>query len=310
MSQSISVSALHGDHEQPLALSVRLTYLAGVVLPFVGFVLAIVLLWGYGFTWLHLGLLLGTLIPTALGVTIGYHRLFTHRSFEAPRPVRAVLAILGAMALEGPVIKWAAQHRSHHQHSDAPGDPHSPHLHEGDGLLAMLRGLWHAHVGWIFSPDPPGLYRYAQDLLADRLLRVITTLYPLWIVLSLLIPAAIAGLITQSWTGAFLGFLWGGAARVFLVHHITWSINSVCHFWGSQPFRSHDHSRNNLLFGFLAMGEGWHNNHHAFPTSARHGLAWWQFDLSYYIIRAMAWVGLATKVKVPTPDTIAAKRNA
>ncbi len=174
----------------------------------------------------------------------------------------------------------------------------------------MVRGMWHAHMGWLFRPHPPGLARYVNDLRKDRLVRSMSKLFPLWVLVGLLIPAALGGLFTLSWMGVLLGFIWGGLVRIFLVHHVTWSINSVCHIWGTRPFDTHDESRNNAIFGVLAFGEGWHNNHHAFPTSARHGLRWWQLDVTYMIIRGMALVGLARDIRVPSPDRIAAKRIA
>jgi stearoyl-CoA desaturase (delta-9 desaturase) len=284
----------------------RLVNLVAVVLPFAGFGLAIALLWGWGFSWVHLGLLLGMYLLTALGITVGYHRLFTHRSFETSAVVRFVLAVLGSMAVQGSLRKWVALHRRHHQHSDEPGDPHSPHLH-GRGIPGLLRGLWHAHLGWVFKADPPDLDRYVKDLRQSRLLRVASALFPLWVVLGLLLPALLGGLITWSWGGVLLGLVWGGLARIFLVHHVTWSVNSVCHLWGGQPFQvGADQSRNNFLFGVLALGEGWHNNHHAFPTSARHGLRWWQIDVSYWLIRVLAWLRLAWKVKLPEHQVLAA----
>ena len=289
-----------------VSFGTRAAMCLGVVLPFAGLVAAALLLWGWGFSWVHLGLLLGMGAVTSMGVTVGYHRLFTHRSFETNRVVKCMLAIFGAMAVEGSVIKWAATHRVHHRRSDRPGDPHSPHDH-GNGLWNTLRGLWHAHVGWIFDPDPQNLYGQAADLLGDRLVRTVSNLWGLWAVLGLLLPAALGALITRSWSGALLGFLWGGLARIFLVHHITWSINSVCHVWGTRPFRIPDESRNNFVFGVLGLGEGWHNNHHAFPTSARHGLRWWQFDASYLLIRTMERVGLAWNVRVPSDAAIRAK---
>jgi stearoyl-CoA desaturase (delta-9 desaturase) len=163
----------------------------------------------------------------------------------------------------------------------------------------MLRGLWHAHVGWVFRPDPPNLSRYVKDLRQSGLLRMASALFPLWVAIGLLLPAALGGLLTGGWMGALLGLLWGGLARIFLVHHVTWSVNSVCHLWGHRPFRTNDYSRNNFLFGILALGEGWHNNHHAFPTSARHGLRWWQIDVSYWVIRALALLRLAWSVGLP-----------
>lgn len=269
-----------------------------VVLPFLGLLTAIGLWWGRGFTWTELSLFLGMYLATGLGVTVGYHRLFTHRSFETVRPIKFVLAVLGSMSIEGPLLRWAAVHRRHHQNSDGAEDPHSPNGF-GGGVRGVLAGWWHAHIGWMFADPPPNLGRYVADLQADKLLRIISRLFPLWVVLGLMIPTILGALMTGTWTGAVLGFIWGGLVRTFFVHHATWSINSVCHLWGWRPFRTRDHSRNNLLFGVLGLGEGWHNNHHAFPSSARHGLKWWEFDLSYLVIRALELIGLAWRVRLP-----------
>ena len=285
----------------------RTATLLAIVVPMLGLVTAVVLLWGVGFSWVHLVLLVGGYIATGLGITVGYHRLFTHRSFEAGPVLTAVLGILGSMAVEGSILHWVSIHRRHHQHSDLEDDPHSPHTH-GDGFLSALRGLYHAHVGWCFEPNPPAMHRYVPDLEADPLVRRLNALFPLWVALGLLIPAAIAFAVTGTWLGAALGLIWGGLVRIFVVHHITWSINSACHLWGSRPFVTHDHSRNNVVFGVLGLGEGWHNNHHAFPTSARHGLKWWQFDLSYLVILGLKRLGLARKVRVPGRERIDAKR--
>ena len=171
----------------------------------------------------------------------------------------------------------------------------------------MIAGLWHAHVGWVFKADLPGMSRYVADLSADKVLRRISALFPLWLALGLLIPTVLGGLLTMTWMGALFGFIWGGLARIFLVHHVTWSVNSICHIWGTRPFATHDQSRNNPVVGILAMGEGWHNAHHAFPNSARHGLRWWEPDISYGVIHAMSKLGLAWKVKIPTPEAMAAK---
>jgi stearoyl-CoA desaturase (delta-9 desaturase) len=295
------------DKHAPISLGVKITNICAVVIPFVGLVGTIVALWGWGFTWTHLFVMLAMYLGTGFGVTIGYHRLFTHKSFETSRVMQAIFAVLGSMAVEGPVFKWVAQHRMHHQHSDEEHDPHSPHLH-GHGFVGLIKGLWHSHVGWLFVKDYCNLSKYIPDLMASRALTWISKTFTVWVVIGLLLPTVLCGLFTVSWYGALLGFIWGGLARIFLVHHITWSINSVCHLWGSQDYRSHDESRNNVVFGVLAMGEGWHNNHHAFPTSARHGLAWWQIDVSYYVIRAMEVVGLAWKVRVPAPAALEAKR--
>jgi stearoyl-CoA desaturase (delta-9 desaturase) len=295
------------EDSEPLTPLARIANLSAIVLPIAGLVAAMLLSWGWGFSWTALGLLLGMYLLTGLGITVGYHRLFTHRAFETSRILKATFAILGSMAVQGPVLHWVAVHRRHHQHSDKDGDPHSPNRH-GRGVLGVFRGLIHAHVGWIFQPLTPHLMRYVGDLRQSKMIRVISALFPVWVLAGLAIPTLLGGLITLSWSGAFLGFVWGGLVRIFLVHHVTWSVNSVCHFWGSRPYRTGDHSRNNLLFGILALGEGWHNNHHAFPTSARHGLRWWQFDASYYVIRALAAMKLAWGVKLPTTGLLTAKQ--
>jgi stearoyl-CoA desaturase (delta-9 desaturase) len=285
---------------EPVSLAARVGTLAAVVLPLAGFAAAAGSVWGWGFGWVELGLLVGMYLATALGITVGFHRLFTHRSFETTPAVRFVLAALGSMAVQGSVLRWVAFHRRHHQHSDTPDDPHTPHGH-GGGLWGVVRGFWHAHIGWAFQPDAVGLDRYVADLRRLTSVRVASALFPLWIVLGLAVPAVLGGVLTGTWSGAWLGLLWGGLARVFLVHHVTWSVNSVCHLWGRRPYPERDHSRNNVVFGILGLGEGWHNNHHAFPTSARHGLRWWQVDVSYYVIRLLAAAGLAWKVRLPAP---------
>ncbi len=279
-----------------------------VALPLLGLGAAAVFLWGWGFGWTDMGVLIGMYVLTALGITVGFHRLFTHRSFETYRGVQLVLGVLGSMAVEGPLLKWVALHRRHHQHSDRPGDPHSPHL-AGSGILGVLRGFWHAHLGWVFQADPPDLDRYVRDLHQSRLLRAVSALFLAWMVFGLLLPGVLGGVITLTWMGAWTGLAWGGLVRVFLVHHVTWSVNSVCHLWGFRPYRSGDHSRDNYLFGVLALGEGFHNTHHAFPTSARHGLRWWQPDVSYYVIRALALARLAWNVKLPSRQAQAQGRR-
>jgi len=283
--------------------------LVAVVLPFVGLGAAVCFFWGWGFSWVELSLLLGLYIVTALGITVGFHRLFTHRAFETYAVVQVILAVLGSMSVQGSLLKWVALHRRHHAHSDRAGDPHSPHLH-GHGIMGLLRGLWHAHLGWVFQADPPDLSRYVKDLRRSTLLRVVSALFLVWVALGLLIPAVLGGLLAGSWRGVWYGLAWGGLARIFLVHHVTWSVNSVCHFWGRRPYRSDDQSRNNFLFGVLAMGEGWHNTHHAFPTSARHGLRWWQIDVSYWVIRALALLHLAWNVKLPSKQAQGQVRRA
>lgn len=247
-----------------------------------------------------MGLLIAMYSLTTFGIGIGYHRLLSHRSFQTSAPIRALFAILGSMAGQGPPLFWAAVHRRHHKYSDQPGDPHSPNLH-GGGVWGVLRGFWHAHTGWLFVHEITDWGRWIPDLLQDRLLFRINRLYFLWMLLGLAIPATIGGLLSGTWRGAGLGMLWGGLVRMFLLHHSTWGINSVTHLWGTRPYKSNDYSRNNALVALMTYGEGWHNNHHAFPHSALHGLRWWQVDISGLVIRTLQACGLAWDVKRPSP---------
>jgi stearoyl-CoA desaturase (delta-9 desaturase) len=316
MKKHLSTSAEQAACTQPIdpALTapelapwrVRIATLAVIVFPFLGIVVAPFLAWGWGFTWTDLGIMLGFYVMTMLGITVGFHRLFTHASFETPTFVKFVLGALGSMAIQGSLFDWVSMHRRHHQFSDTVNDPHSP-CNEGKGLLGVIRGAWHAHIGWFFKADPPNMARYIKDLRASRALRVVNALFPLWIVLTLLLPALLGGLISWSWHGALTGLVWGGLVRLFIVHHITWSVNSACHLWGRRPYPSADQSRNNFLFGILAMGEGWHNTHHAFPRSARHGLRWWEIDGSYGIIRLLSWLGLAWDIRLPAAEVARSK---
>jgi stearoyl-CoA desaturase (delta-9 desaturase) len=283
----------------PVPFLGKLATLIAVIVPFLALVGAVFLLWGWGITWVDLGLLLGFYLLTAVGITVGFHRLFVHRSFETILPVKIVLAALGSMAVQGPLFNWVGQHRRHHQHSDEEGDPHSPYRY-GRGIWRRIRGLWHAHIWWAFQPDAPGIKKYVADLRQSWALRVTDHMFLFWVAMGLILPAVVGGILTGSWVGVWTGLLWGGLVRLFLVHHVTWSVNSLGHVWGTRPYKSDDHSRNNFLIGILALGEGWHNTHHAFPTSARHGLRWWQPDVSYYLIRLMSWLGLAWNIKLPT----------
>jgi stearoyl-CoA desaturase (delta-9 desaturase) len=292
---------------QPISLGTRVLTLIVILGPLLGLVAGMVSLWGRGFGWVELGLVVGMYLASGLGITVGFHRLFTHRAFETYPAVQFILAALGTMAVQAPLLKWVAMHRLHHQHSDHDGDPHSPYS-QGSGLRGLVQGFWHSHIGWVFKPEATGLAHYVKDLAQNRAVRWAQSLMPLWIAASLLIPAVLGGVLTATWMGAVFGLIWGGLARIFLVHHVTWSVNSVCHLWGRRPYRVADQSRNNVLFGILALGEGWHNNHHAFPTSARHGLEWWQLDVSWWVIRGMALVGLAWKVKLPGEQVRASAR--
>jgi stearoyl-CoA desaturase (delta-9 desaturase) len=297
----------------PVELRLRIVNIAAVVIPFVGLIAAIVLTWGTAIDWVQLSIFIAMTYATSIGITVGYHRLFTHQSFRTNGVVRYILGALGSMAVQGAVIEWAGAHRRHHQHSDDEEDPHSPHSHSGgswgSGIFATIRGFYHSHVGWLFGERLKGMGRYTPDLRADPVTRAVNSQF-YWLALAgLVIPTVLAGLLTMSLKGALLGFLWGGLVRILLVHHITWSVNSVCHLWGTRPYRTSDHSRNNAIVGFFALGEGWHNNHHAFPTSARHGLRWYQFDPSYMVIKALSLVGMARDVRIPARDRMEAKRK-
>ena len=266
--------------------------------------------WNGWFSPVDLVLFVGFYLMTGLGITVGYHRYFTHQSFRTKRWIAWLLGVSGSMALQGPLIWWVSTHRVHHQHSDDEKDPHSPHSSRpSSGLWSAIQGFWHSHSGWILKPDLLDMSVHAKDLLADPLCRNVHNWFPFWGLFGLFCPAVIGGVVTHSWWGAASGFLWGGAVRLFMVHHVTWSINSICHTWGSRDYESRDQSRNNLVVGLLALGEGWHNNHHAFPYSARHGLKWWQFDLSWILIRSLAALGLATHLRTVQPERIAALRR-
>jgi stearoyl-CoA desaturase (delta-9 desaturase) len=269
------------------------------------------LAWGGSLHWQDLLVLTITYALTGLGITVGFHRLFTHRSFKTTRVTRALLAVLGSMAVEGPVIEWVATHRKHHRFSDHPGDPHSPHLDDAPGWRGALRGLAHAHVGWMFrGKDIANPARYAKDLLADRDLRFISRTFPLWVAVGLAIPFGLGVALTGSAVGGLSAMLWGGAVRIFLLHHATFSINSLCHSFGRRPFSTDDQSRNLAWLAPLAFGEAWHNNHHAFPTSARHGLGRGQVDPGAWLIAALERCHLAWDVVRISPVRQQAKRVA
>jgi stearoyl-CoA desaturase (Delta-9 desaturase) len=286
--------------------------LAGVALPFLGLLAAIVLLWNRAIGPLELSLMLGLYVLTALGITLGYHRMFTHRAFESSRAFRTVIAVIGSMAVEGSVITWVADHRKHHAFTDLEGDPHSPHL-AGPGLWGAIRGLWHAHIGWLFETvGTAERERFAPDLLKDRALRIVDKMFFVWVTLSFAIPFAIGWAIGGSLGSALTALLWGGLVRVFLLHHVTWSINSVCHFFGRRRFDVEDESRNVFWLAPLSMGEAWHHNHHAFPTSAFHGLSLWErvTDPTGLLISLLEKLGVVWNVVRVSPEKQAAKLKA
>jgi stearoyl-CoA desaturase (Delta-9 desaturase) len=236
-------------------------------------------------------------LVTGLGVTVGFHRLFTHRSFATKPWMRGIFAAAGSMAIEGPVISWVADHRKHHAFADQPGDPHSPHVDHGVGWRGALRGLLHAHMGWLFIHTQRGARkRYAPDLVADPVVSWVDRTFVVWVLGGLGAAFGLGWIIGGTLTAALTGLLWGGAVRILVLHHVTYSINSLCHFFGRRRFDTGDESRNLAWLSFLSLGEAWHNNHHAFPTSAAHGLRWWELDLSSLVIRGLERVGLAWDV--------------
>ena len=286
----------------------KISNLFGAVVPFLAFIAAIVLLWNRIVDWSDLALFAVMYVLTGLGVTVGYHRLLTHRSFMTYKPIEYLFAVLGSMAVQGPVIAWVADHRKHHAHTDEEGDPHSPHVGHGDGLMGALRGLWFAHMGWLFdSHGRAEAERYARDLVEDPGMRFLSRNFLGVALLGLLIPTGLGYLLDGTLKGALTGLLWGGFVRIFMLHHVTWSINSVCHFFGRRRFEVDDQSTNVLWLALPSMGESWHHNHHAFPRAAFHGLRWWEVDLTAIVIRAMRRLGLAWNVVQITPERQAQK---
>lgn len=286
----------------------RLANVIVTVVPVVLLGLAIWLAWGGTLHWQDLLVLAVSYLITGAGITVGFHRLFTHRSFKTVRPLRALFAVLGSAAVEGPVIEWVSTHRKHHRFSDLPGDPHSPHTHQGVGWRGAIRGLLHAHIGWMFrGVDRASEERYAKDLLADPLIRAVDRTFPLWVVVGLAFPFGLGFALTGSLVGGLTGMLWGGAVRILFLHHATFSINSLCHFFGRRRFATRDESRNLAWLALPTFGEAWHNNHHAFPTSAHHGLTRLQLDPGGWLIDGLERLGLAWDVVRITPSAQRAK---
>jgi stearoyl-CoA desaturase (delta-9 desaturase) len=298
------------DDVQPVAHETRDRVITGVVtaVPFLALILVGWQLWEEALSWSDLIVFGICYVVTGLGVTVGFHRHLTHRAFKAKRWVRGTLAILGSAAIEGPVISWVADHRKHHAFADVEGDPHSPHVDHGHGWRGALRGLVHAHVGWLFIHTHRGnRQRYAPDLLKDPLMRWVDGTFVLWALVGLLVPFGLGWLIGGTVETALTGLLWGGAVRMLVVHHVTYSINSLCHFFGRQSFDTGDESRNLLWLSPFTFGESWHNNHHAFPTSYRHGLRYWQLDVSAGVIWLMEKAGLVWDVVRISPERQARK---
>ncbi|HEV7161727.1 MAG TPA: acyl-CoA desaturase [Solirubrobacteraceae bacterium] len=265
-------------------------------------------LWNRELHWRDLVILAVMYLATGLGVTVGFHRLLTHRSFKTSPCLRGVLVVLGTMSVEGPVISWVADHRKHHAYTDRLGDPHSPHVDHGGGWRGALRGLLHAHVGWLFDHTQRGAReRFAPDLLADPVVAFVDRTFVLWSLLGLAIPFGLGLLIGGTLGAGLEALLWGGAVRILLLHHVTYSINSLCHFFGRRRFRTDDHSRNLLWLAPLSFGEAWHNNHHAFPTSAFHGMGRGEIDISGFVIAALERAGLVWEVQRVGAERQAAK---
>jgi stearoyl-CoA desaturase (Delta-9 desaturase) len=276
--------------------------LTAVLLPFVAFVAAVPMLWNELIGWTDVAAMVAMYSLSVLGITVGYHRLLTHRAFQTYKPVEYLFAVLGSLAVEGPVIGWVTDHRRHHAHADVDGDPHSPHGH-GDGIGGTVHGLWHAHLGWLFDhPTAAGADRYAPDLLEDRGMRVVHLLFGPIVVVGLALPFALGWGLSGELAGGLTALFWAGLVRVFLVHHVTFSINSICHFFGRRRFETDDRSTNVFWLALPSFGESWHHNHHAFPRSATHGLRWWEVDVGGLLIRAMRRLGLAWNVVLITKD--------
>jgi stearoyl-CoA desaturase (delta-9 desaturase) len=276
------------------------------ILPLLGTVVALALLFYRPLSWLDMTLFFVMWLLTGIGITAGYHRLFAHRSYRTSNAVSVMLVILGSMSGRGSMISWAAMHRRHHEVADKPGDMHSPNLH-GDSFLQKVHGFLHSHYSWMVKHDYPNVAHYAPDLIRNQSLVWASRHYMTWVVLGLVIPTVFGGVVSASWWGALTGFLWGAVVRMFIVEQSMSALNSFLHLIGSQPFKMDENSRNNILLGALVWGEGWHNNHHAFPNSASFALKPYAFDLGYWFIRVLSALGLAWDVRVPTRDQIKTK---
>jgi stearoyl-CoA desaturase (Delta-9 desaturase) len=292
-------SALKAHGEQVLLGAI-------ILIPLAALVAAIPLLWGQWITWRDVIIAAVMYAISGHGVTIGFHRYFTHRGFKASRPVRIALAVAGQLAIEGPVIRWVADHRRHHAFSDRAGDPHSP-WRFGTSGAALARGIWHAHVGWLFDVEQTDQRRYAPDMLDDPDIVRISRSFAACAFVSLALPALVGGLWGGSFEAALQAFFWGSLVRIGLLHHVTWATNSICHVAGNHPYKSRDRSGNVWPLAFLSMGESWHNLHHAEPTSARHGVRPWQLDSSAYLIKLMESVRLVSDVRWPDPERLRSK---
>ncbi len=301
-SESINVSS---DYLQTIY---RRLSLATVLIPFLGTIFAIALLPFAPIGLSEVSLFLLFYLLAMIGIEVGYHRYFSHQSFKVTRPVQALLAILGSMAAQGGVIFWVAHHRRHHQYTDQENDPHSPHLH-GQDLRGRLLGFWHAHLGWILKGEISNSAVFAKDLLRDPVISSINRTQQIWVLTGLLLPAMVNGLSVGTWMGVLQGLLWGGLVRIFVGQQVVNATNSIGHLSGTRPFKSEGKSTNNVWLAIPSVGQSWHNNHHAFPSSAIAGLRWWQVDVGTWFIRGLEWLNLATNVKKPSLKMMVNKLN-
>jgi len=309
MTASPEILPLSREIDEPVqlnSLGMRITIGVFVVVPLLAVLAAIPVAWGGFLSWVDVALVVIFWTITALGITVGYHRYFTHGSFKANRPVKIALALMGSYALEGSLDQWVADHRKHHKFSDEVGDPHSP-WRFGTSRKAVAKGLYYAHVGWFFDDENTSIEKYAPDIAADKDLRALSRYFPAIVVMTFLLPALLGGLLTWSWLGALTALFWAGFVRVALVHHVPWSINSICHVFGNRPFASRDLSSNVAWLAVPSFGESWHNFHHVDQTSARHGVLRGQLDLSALVIKGLEKSGLASDVRWPSPERIARK---
>ncbi|MBO0786539.1 MAG: acyl-CoA desaturase [Actinobacteria bacterium] len=288
---------------EPNGSGARLLIGVFVAVPLLALAAAVPVAWGWGLGWHDVVIGLVFYVISGMGISMGFHRHFTHNSFKASKPLRIVLAIAGSLAVEGPVLVWAADHRRHHKYSDREGDPHSP-WRFGCDVRALTKGFLYAHIGWLFNPARSSQQKFVPDLLADRPIRLISRLFPLWVAVSLLAPALIGGLWSMSLTGALTAFFWASLIRICLLHHVTWSINSVCHTFGNEDFQVRDKSRNVAWLAIPSFGESWHNLHHADPTCARHGALKGQIDISARVIRWAELAGWAWDVRWPDENRL------
>ena len=278
-----------------------------IAVPFLALLASVPVAWGRGLGLRDVAISAFMYVVTGLGITVGFHRYFTHGSFKAGRVLKIALAIAGSLAIEGPVVRWVADHRRHHAFSDREGDPHSPWRY-GETVPALIKGLWHAHSGWLFDREQTNQRRYTPDLLTDPDLVRVSRAFPALVGVSVFLPPLLGGLLSWSWQGAVSAFFWGSLVRICLLHHVTWSINSICHAVGRRPFRSRDRSGNVWWLALASFGESWHNLHHADPTSARHGVLSGQVDISARVIWVFERLGWASEVRWPKAERIAARR--